>query len=243
MDTVAYTDYSPRHIAPPRAFLPRMRILIAGDSRGTVEALRSHFFQKTCEVETAYTSEEIRMKLQGHPFDLFICGFLTSDDYALRIIEIVRRVSDVRVLFLTGKKDSEFNAKALNLGADDCLTSPASFFELDARVLRLCCRGANLAFRGTKIFLGTLEIDMNHQVVKKNERRIDLTRTEYRILLYLARNSGALVTKGDLEKILLSEGSSSSGHSINTHILNLRKKIRPALSIKTISGHGFVLLV
>lgn len=248
MNSIANTDYSLRYVSPPRTFLAGMRVLVAGDTQRTVESLRAHFFQKRCEVETAYTSEEVKRKLVGNSFDVLICGFLMNDEYSLRIIEIVRRLSDVRLLFLTGKKDSEFIIKVLNLGADDCLISPASLFELDARVLRLCHRNTKLSFRETKIVLnqkegGTVEIDMSRQAVKKNGRTLPLTKTEYRILLHFAFNKGRLVTKIDLEKILLRETDKSQGHSVNMHILNLRKKFKTALAIKTVSCHGFVLIV
>lgn len=247
MNPIVAVDYSLRHIAPPRIFPWGMKVLVAGDTQGTVEPLRSHFLQKKCEVETAYTSEEIKRKLLGNSFDILICGFLMNDEYSLRILEIIRRLSDVRLLFLTEKKNPEFNAKALNLGADDCLTSPASLFELDARVLRLCRRNMNLCFRETKIVLkqkeNTVEIDMNCQTVKKNGRHLPLTKMEYRILLHLALNKGSLVLKTDLEKILFRGENKFSGHSVNTHIFNLRKKFKTAISIKTVSCHGFVLAV
>lgn len=221
-----------------------MKILIAGDANLAVLSLRSHFVQKGCEVETAYTSEEIRTKLSSSHFDVLISSFLSSDEYALRLLEITRRSSDVRLLFLTGKKDTEFSIKALNLGADDCLSSPASFFELDARVLRLCRRGSKLGFRETKILLGqggnTVEIDMSLQSAKKNGTHISLTKIEYKLLLYLALNKGKIVFKEDLEK-LLSRDAPAFGHSLNTHIFNLRRKTRPALSIKTASCRGFML--
>lgn len=236
-------DYSLRYIAPPRAPLQKMKILVAGDSRGTVESLRAHFLQKICEVETAYTSEEIQKKLSENSFDVLICGFLSSDEYALRIIEIIRRQSDVRLLFLSGTKNPVLNARALDLGVDDCLTSPASLFELDARILRLCRRGTKLIFRGAKILLNTVEIDMGDQTVKKNGRHILLTKTEYQILLHLAFNAGSLVSKSDLEKMFLTENKTDAGHSLNTHIFNLRKKFTAVLSIKTVSCHGFVLSV
>jgi DNA-binding response OmpR family regulator len=226
-----------------------MRVLVAGDTHGTVEPLRAHFLQKRCEVETAYTSEEIKRKLLGNSFDILICGFLMSEEYSLRIIEIVRHLSDVRLLFLTGKRDSGFSTKVLNLGADDCLTSPASFFELDARVLRLCHRNMNLSFRETKIVLNqkdnTVEIDMSCQTVKKNGRHVSLTKMEYRILLYFALNKGRLVSKADLEKILFRSsallGGEPRGSSVGAHICNLRRKFKTTLSIKTVSYHGFIL--
>lgn len=239
------TNYSSRYINPPRIFPGGMKMLVAGDTARTVESLRGHFSQKRCEVETAYTSEEIKRKILGNSFDILICGFLMNDEYSLRIIEIVRRLSDIRLLFLTGKKDSEFNVKALNLGADDCLTSPASFFELDARVLRLCYRGMHLRFKETKLVLNqrenTIEIDMSHHAVEKNGRHLSLTRMEYRILLHLALNKGRLVSKTDLEKIIFQGKNTVQGHSVNIHICNLRKKLKTALSIKTVSCHGFVL--
>ena len=251
MNSAVNIDYPSRYVSPPRILLDGMKVLVAGDTQGTVESLRSHFLQKRCEVETAYTSEEIKRKLLGNSFDILICGFLMSDEYSLRIIEIVRRLSDVRLLFLSGKKDSGFIAKALNLGADDCLTSSAFFtaslFELDARVLRLCHRNTNLSFRETKIVLNqkehTVEIDMSCRSVKKNGRHLSLTKMEYRILLHFAFNKGRLVLKTDLEKILAREKDTFRGHSVNTHIFNLRKKFKTALSIKTVSCHGFVLAV
>lgn len=249
MNFPADADYSLRYIVPPRAFQERMKILVAGDTVGTVESLRSHFFQKTCEVETAYTSQEILLRLAKQSFDVMICGFLVSEEYALRIVDIVRRSSDVRLLFLTERKDSGFNVKVLNMGADDCLASPASFFELDARVLRLCHRNTNLKFRETKIVLNqkenTIEIDMICQTVKRNDRLVSLTKMEYRILLYFALRRGDLIPRTDVEKIIFRSavlsGGRSSGRSLNTHMLNLRKKISPTLRIKTVSCHGFIL--
>lgn len=245
MHSLIGTNYSSRYIDPPRIFPAGMKMLVAGDTARTVESLRGHFSQKRCEVETAYTSEEIKRKILGNSFDILICGFLMNDEYSLRIVEIVRRLSDIRLLFLTGKKDSEFNVKALNLGADDCLTSPASFFELDARVLRLCYRGANLYFRETKIVFrqreNTIEIDMNRQAAQRNGRHLPLTKTEYRILLHLALNKGRLILRTDLEEIIFQEKNTVQGHSVNIHICNLRKKLKTALSIKTVSRYGFVL--
>lgn len=245
MNTPRGIDYSSRYVVPPRIFFGGMKVLVAGDTGRTVESLRAHFFQKRCEVKTAGASEEIQRDLAENSFDLMVCGFLTSDEYALRIIEIVRRQSDVRMLFLTRGNDAGFNAKALNLGADDCLTSPASLFELDARVLRLCRRGMNLVFREAKIVLhhkeNIIEIDMIRRTVQKNGRRLSLTRMEYRILLSLALKKGSLISRTDLKKILFRESGESSGHSLNTHVLNLRKKLKTALSIKTVSCRGFVL--
>lgn len=242
MSFVSGIDYSSRYQSPPRVFPSGMKMLVAGDTRRTVESLRAHFLQKRCEVETAYTSEEIQKKLSENSFDMLICGFLANDDYSLRIIEIVRRQSDVRLIFLSGAKNPVLNVKALDFGADDCLTSPASLFELDARVLRLCHRGMKLAWRGAKILLGSVEIDMSRQTVKKNGERISLTKMEYRILLHFAFNRGALIPKSDLEKICSADNTTDAGRAFNTHILNLRKKFTSVLSIKTISCHGFVLL-
>lgn len=243
--------YSLPYLVSSKAFLGRMKILVAGDTRPTVECLRSHFLQKGCEVEAAYTSLELRRKLSKNFFDLIICGFLADDEYTFRIVELVRRTSDVRMIFLTEKKDPGFISKLINLGADDCLSSPASLFELDARVLRLCHRNTNLRFRETKIVFGRgenfVELDLVDQRVLKDGQPVVLTKTEYRILLHLALQKGALVPKENLEKILFSffalSESESPRHSVNMHILNLRKKFGSALRIKTVSCHGFILLI
>lgn len=234
-------------VASPRTLPRGMKLLVSGDSRATVESLRSHFLQKRCEVDTAYTSDEIRKQLAVRSFDALVGGFLSNDEYALRIIEIIRRASDVRLLCLTKKNDPEFNIKALDLGADDCLASPTSFFELDARVLRLCRRNTGLRFRETKIVLSRgealVEIDMSRQSVKKNGQSVSLTKMEYRILLHLALNREGLVSYADIERMLSHESGAAERHSVNAHIFNLRKKITPALSIRTVSGHGFMLSI
>jgi DNA-binding response OmpR family regulator len=244
MNTVFNVGYSlhPRSIVPPQTLFGEMKILVAGDTRGVVESLRGHFLSKGCGVEIAYTSEEIRGRLAEGSFDVMICGFLMSDEYALRIVEIIRRESDVRVLFLTKKKDPEYNTKALNLGADDCLMSSAffaaSFFELDARVLRLWQRGVKLAFRDTKIFLNAIEIDLVKQTVKEGGHPVPLTKMEYRILLQLSLNIGRLVPR----TAFTHQNGAVLGQSLNTHILHLRKKFTSELSIKTVSCRGFALL-
>lgn len=224
-------------------FSSGMRMLVSGDSRSTVESLRTHFLRKRCEVEVAYASSEIQKKLVGKTFDVFVGGFLSSDEYALRIIQIVRSVSAIRMLFLTKKNDPAFNVRALDCGADDCLASPTSFLELDARILCLCRRNESLRFRETKIALHKkdeiVEIDLVRRSVKKNGRSVFLTKTEYRILFHLAIKQKELVFYEELEAMLRDEHGDR--HTVNTHVFNLRKKLGSALAIKTLSCRGVVL--
>lgn len=246
MDFIPAIGYPSFGAVSLRVLPKSMKILVSGDSRATVESLRTHFMQKNCEVDTAYTSEEIQKKIASQSFDVLVGGFLASDEYALRIIGLIRGASDVRLLCLTKKNDPGFNTKALNLGADDCLASPTSFFELDARVLRLCRRNAALRFRETKILLhqmgNTVEIDLGRQRVKKNGRNVSLTKIEYRMLLCLALNRASLVPYKEMERMLCHEGIGAERHTVNTHIFNLRKKFNSALVIKTVSCRGFILV-
>ncbi len=97
-----------------------------------------------------------------------------------------------------------------------------------------------LLFSQKELRIGSVTADLSEKSIKIDNRQISLTKTEYRIFLYLLLHSRIFVKKEDLEFHAFSQYSTNS-HALNMHVSRIRKKVEPAVKIKAISSSGFIL--
>jgi DNA-binding response OmpR family regulator len=150
------------------------------------------------------------------------------------------------ILMLTVQRDEIDKVLGLEMGADDYLTKPYGLRELLARVRALLRRsyGQLSASSAEVIYAGDLVIDRARGQVLRGAHELGLTPTEFRLLVYLARNGGRALTRGQiLESVWGYDAEVEDERSINVHIRRLREKVefdpsRPAL-ILTVPGIGY----
>lgn len=160
----------------------------------------------------------------------------------------LRRSSAVPLLFLTARDEEVDRVLGLELGGDDYLTKPFSVRELCARVRALYRRAAGRVVAGgeRRLELHGLTIYPERQKVMRGEHEIYLTRTEFHLLLTLARRPGRIFSREELLQAVWDEqGQFIVDHVVNVHIRNLREKIEldpasPRLVI-TVRGAGYKL--
>jgi DNA-binding response OmpR family regulator len=148
------------------------------------------------------------------------------------------------VLALTARASVDDRVAGLDLGADDYLTKPFDFKELMARLRAITRRPAVEPM--TLLRLHTLELDPTSLEVRRDGKRIDLTNKEFRLLEYLLRRKGAVVTRGMILDHVWDMRYDGGSNLVEVYINYLRRKIdhdfEPKL-IHTVRGAGYVLRV
>jgi DNA-binding response OmpR family regulator len=155
-----------------------------------------------------------------------------------------RENHDIPLILVTAREDDPTALAALMCGADDYLILPVKrprlAAKLSAQTRRYAWAGAN---RTAVIKFRDVEIDVASDVVTKGGDVVSLTRTEYRLLVALARKPGHVVTSSELFQWLWRQPDCGDARSIQVHIRNLRKKIEPNPArpsyVVTVRGRGY----
>lgn len=143
------------------------------------------------------------------------------------------------VLLLSAKSDVNSKIELLDTGADDYMIKPFSFEELKSRIKALTRRPEII--REKVITIGNLKIDCNNFEIRKNNKRIYLTRKEFTLLNLLIENIGQVVSRGTIMELVWDSGIDPFSNTIEAHIGNLRKKIGDTKRriIKNTPGRGY----
>ena len=207
--------------------MPRNRVLVVDDDVKVVEILKLYLNRDGCEVITAYNGVDgLRLAREKHP-DLIVLDILLPELDGFQVCREIRRESDVPIIMLTARVDEQDRIAGLDLGADDYVPKPFSPRELAARVRAVLRRTPEAALeRGPSIVKqGLLVIDFAKHQALLNSEPVDLTATEFKLLGIMAREPGKVFTRVDLINKAFGHDTDSFEHTIDTHIMNLRRKL------------------
>ena len=138
----------------------------------------------------------------------------------------IREFSQVSIIMVTGRDFNEDKVKGLEIGADDYITKPFSPNELAARVKAALRRTVmNSEVKEPTVQVGDLFVDFNSNRVMLANREVFLSDTEYRLLSYLARNAGRIVTRDQILERIWGEEYSGEDHLLHVTIVRLRQKL------------------
>ncbi len=203
-----------------------MKILIADDDPQLVRALRITLSAHGYDVVAAPDgAAAVALAAKEHP-DLVMLDLGMPRLDGVGVIHALRGWSAAPILVVSGRTGSADKVEALDAGADDYVTKPFQVDELLAR-LRALSRRAVEASVSPAVAFADVTIDLATKTVTRAGGRVHLTPTEWRMLEFLARNAGALVTRQTLLKeIWGSEQVSDSGY-LRLYMSQLRKKLEP----------------
>ncbi|SIT85262.1 response regulator [Microbacterium sp. RU33B] len=203
-----------------------MKILIADDDPQLVRALRITLSAHGYDVVAAPDgAAAVALAAKEHP-DLVMLDLGMPRLDGVGVIHALRGWSAAPILVVSGRTGSADKVEALDAGADDYVTKPFQVDELLAR-LRALSRRAVEASVSPAVAFADVTIDLATKTVTRAGVRVHLTPTEWRMLEFLARNAGALVTRQTLLKeIWGSEQVSDSGY-LRLYMSQLRKKLEP----------------
>lgn len=184
------------------------------------------------------------LKAASEEFDAIILDRMLPEVDGLKVLQTIRATGDsTPVLILSALGDVDERIKGLRAGGDDYLPKPFALSELIARVETLGRRGPTRV-EVTELSIGDLVVDLLGRTVTRAGRRIDLTQREFRILDYLLRNEGRVVTRSMLLENVWDYNFDPQTNIIDQHVSRLRQKVDRDFAtplIQTVRGTGYVI--
>ncbi|MBI5653032.1 MAG: response regulator transcription factor [Chloroflexi bacterium] len=222
------------------------RILIVDDDRTLVRLMREALSKAEFEIVTAFNGIDALQELYAKQPDLVLLDVMMPRMDGWETATRIRQVSKVPIIMLTAKDEESDKLKGFAAGVDDYVTKPFSFAEMVARVQAVLNRArmAPPEHKPKRYASGTLVIDTDSRRVMKNGKVVELTPTEYRLLVTLAENSGRVLSHEQLlNKVWGYEYGEDTGY-VKRYVWYLRRKVeddpRKPEHILTERGFGYL---
>jgi two-component system phosphate regulon response regulator PhoB len=219
-------------------------ILVVEDEEDISELLEYNLRRQDFDAHCVGTGEEgLAEAREGLP-DLVILDLMLP---GLSGLEVCRRLKDdpetagIPVIMLTAKGEEEDIIAGFDAGADDYVTKPFRPKVLLARVQAVLRRGAGPRVRASdQLEYGGLTIHPGRHEVRRDDERIDLTRTEFRILQFLASRPGWVFTRTQIVRAVHGDDYPVTGRSVDVQVATLRRKLGEAgRLVQTVRGVGY----
>jgi two-component system alkaline phosphatase synthesis response regulator PhoP len=202
-------------------------ILVVDDELKITRLLRDYLQQAGFRVVTATDGPAALTVARAERPDMIVLDLGLPGLDGLDVTRTLRKSSDVPIIMLTARAEEADRIVGLELGADDYLVKPFSPKELVARV-RAVLRRVDASIEAPDLVrTGDLEIDTGKRSVTVDGRVVDLTPTEFELLLHFARAPGRVYTRSQLLDALHGVAFESYERAIDAHVKNLRRKLEP----------------
>ncbi len=220
-----------------------MKVLIVEDETGLLELIVRYLKREGYVCETAATFAEGYRKANNFDYDCALVDLNLPGGDGLRLVRMLRQENTQTGIIIISARDSvEERVRGLEEGGDDYLVKPFHLSELNARIKAVMRRKTG-EFSKAMTF-GGLVINLDERSVSAGGAMLKLTKKEFDILLYLARNKNRVVTKDSIAEHLWGDymDEAASFDFIYAHVKNLRKKLAAhgyGDFLKTIYGIGY----
>ncbi len=218
-----------------------MRILLIEDEAKVAGFIKRGLVAERYAVDVCADGTEGLEFAMSFQYDLIILDLMLPGLDGTTLLKRMRAVdSKVPALILTARDSVQDKVNNFEAGADDYLTKPFAFAELQVRVKALLRRGP--VNRASTVRLGDLELDRLSQQVKRAGKRIDLTTKEYALLEYLMSNAGRVLSRNMIIEHVWDESFDGLTNVVDVYIRHLRKKVDDSYDCKlihTVRGVGY----
>jgi two-component system OmpR family response regulator len=220
-----------------------MRFLVVEDDVKLSRAMARGLRHEGYAVDTAADGDAALVQAAVYDYDAVILDVMIPKRDGFEVCRTLReRGCWAPVLMLTARRGVDDRIRGLDAGADDYLAKPFDFGELLARLRALLRRAP--AERPTRLEAGDLIVDPATHAVERGGTAVSLTAREFRVLEYLARRAGEVVTRTDLLEHVWDQNYPGSTNIVDVYVGYLRKKLEQPFGrplIRTVRGVGFQL--
>jgi len=220
-----------------------MKILIIEDEREISQSIKNYFKTNGIQCETAENYNLALTKINSYDYDCILLDLMLPDGDGFDILKELKAKNKTEgVIIISAKENLETRLEGFKLGADDYLTKPFHLAELLVRMQALIRRKN---FKGSNnVIFNEIVVEIFSKTVSVNDIKLDLTKKELDLLLFLIGNENKVLSKSAIAEHLSGDMADMlDNHDfIYAHIKNLKKKLTQAGSgdyIKTVYGLGY----
>ena len=219
-------------------------LLVVDDDRRIRDALSRYLQREGYRVTTAKDASDARVKLDGLTFDLLILDVMMPGESGFELAKSVRKTSQVPILMLTARAETEHRINGLEIGADDYMAKPYEARELSLRVASILKRAQPTPTPPAEsVRFGPFVFHISRGELRRGDELIHLTDREKDILRLLAASPGETVPRLSLA----GSGAAAGERAVDVQVNRLRRKIESdptnPLYLQAVRGVGYRLLV
>lgn len=214
-------------------------ILLAEDEPSIARVVKTYFEHDGYNVYHAANGEEALTLFKEVNFDLLVLDIMMPKVDGFEVIKVIRASSDVPIIVMTALQSEEDILKGYSLHIDDYVTKPFNPKILVAKVNNLLMRIKQQNSIMMEYKIGELSFDFINNEVKMNDKVLDLTKTEFKMLAFLAKNNNKVCSRDLLLDEVWGVDVYVDDRIIDAYIKKLRKIIAPKKYIKTVFGTGY----
>jgi DNA-binding response OmpR family regulator len=221
------------------------RILLVDDDPDILRILKDNLELDGYRVYSAKTGKEALDAFEELSISLIILDLSLPDIDGIQICRLIRQKSSIPIIMLTARDRVPDKVLGLETGADDYMSKPFDYLELNARI-KACLRRHTPRNLNKILKLGDLRIELSKNAVFKRDIPVGLTLREFNLLVFLANNSDTVVERSAIRKALWPDGDLyRESRVIDVHVQHLRGKLEDNPTdpkyILTIPGVGYML--
>lgn len=215
------------------------RLLVIDDEKAILDLVKNSLEKDGHIVTVCESVADVTINALKN-YDLILLDIMMSDVDGFMFCKKIRGIVDCPILFLTAKVMETDIIYGLGIGADDYITKPFRIGELRARVTAHL-RRERREHHNTLGFEQEIKFDLSSKELFMKGKKVDLTKSEYEICEYLARNRGQVFTREQIYEAVFGFDGNSDNSTIATHIKNIRSKLAGygVTPINTVWGVGY----
>ena len=226
-------------------------VLLGDDDEELTQLLQEYLHNHGVSCDCVHDGEAVIQKLKttnnsnAFPYDLLVLDIMMPKIDGLSVLRQLPNISDIPVIMLTAKGEEIDRIIGLELGADDYITKPCNPRELLARINAVIKRTNVVVSEHTPLPESRLYLDQNQRVCQIDGIELQVTGTEFDLLVALLKQKGDVVSKTWLSEHVLQRELQPFDRSLDVHVSRLRKKLQPFHDepIKAVRGKGYQLVL